>query len=124
MFSLLFSTCLLTGTGHFVIHPGDFSLATLKKEAAVLGNRVRGRFLALFVKKGMKTSEVWSILGQSKIAFGTNNVQVDVYTHLGVTVIYKVKYFEIAGEKPEGVWIVSEVSVAPIFSLLPWPRTK
>jgi hypothetical protein len=120
MLSFILSCCLFTTTFQTVVPARDFSTAALKEDAAVLGNVVRGRFLAWFVNKGMQQGELRDILGMPQSICVSNTHESHVYIRLGVTIVYGHRYFEVAGEEhPQSGLVVRQVIVHSVSNRFP-----
>jgi hypothetical protein len=97
-------------------------LADLKEQATALGNRVRGRVLASFVKTGMTDEQVATILTGRKVVFGNWFSRQVWYREVGVTVTYETRRLEVAGEVVRSAWVVTDVELAPLIDLSAWLR--
>ena len=115
MLSFMLSACLFASTSQPVSLAEIVPLADLKEQVTALGDRVRGRFLASFVKKGMTRREVHEILGEPPLSSGFRESLNDWYCHLGVSIDYDQESFVAAGAKKRAArWTVSNVNLLPL----------
>jgi hypothetical protein len=121
MLPLILTAYLFTPTVRPVRVEENLHLASLKQKLTQPADLIRGRILASFVKKGMREKAVCGILGEPGLSFGTLHTSMETYDRLGVTVVYRLKYFEVAGdEHPHSDWIVTDVIVHPISHCYSW----
>ncbi len=115
MLSFMLSACLFASPSQSVSLAEIIPLADLKEQLIALGNRVRGRVLASFVKQRMTRREVHEILGEPPFSSGFRDSLNDWYFHLGVSINYDQESFLIAGAKKRQTrWTVSKVNLPPL----------
>lgn len=119
MLSFMLSACLFASPSQSVSLAEIIPLADLKEQVIALGNRVRGRVLASFVKKGMSQEQVVSLLGNCKLRMILGLATTEAYCDLGVSVTYMDERFKVAGRE-ECRSVVVNVSTAPLIDFPAW----